>query len=80
MAEEPSPEAEREEVVVAEEPSVGGKRMRKRKYEGLDRKRHEIRHDFISDCILHFSVLYASSLIILNPNRNKYVYMCTALW
>ncbi len=65
MAEEPSPEAEREEVVVAEEPSVGGKRMRKRKYEGLDRKRHEISHASIfglsstSFCSLCLSVNYS---------------------
>ncbi len=67
-AEEPSPDAEREEVVVAEKPSVDRKRMRKRNLEGLDKKRHEIRHDFISDCLLHLSVLYVYQLIILNPN------------
>ena len=32
MAEEPSPDVEREEVAVAEKPSVDRKRMRKRKF------------------------------------------------
>ncbi len=42
--------------------------------EGLDRKRHEIRHDSISDCLLHLSVLYVYQLIIFNPNRT--IYLC----
>jgi len=57
-AEEPSPDVEREEVVVAEKPSVDRKRMRKREIGRSRQERHKIRHDFISDCLLHLSVLY----------------------
>ncbi len=78
-AEEPSPDAEREEVVVAGKPSVDGQRMRKTgNLEGLDRKRHRIRHGFILDCLLHLSVFYVFLLVIFNPNRK--IYLCTALW
>ncbi len=77
-AEEPSPDAEREEVVVAGKPSVDRKRMRKREFGRSRQERHEIRHDFISDCLLHLSLLYAHLLIILNPNRK--IHLCTALW
>jgi hypothetical protein len=77
-AEEPSPGAEREEVVVAGKPSVDRKRMRNREFGRSRQERDEIRHDFISDCLLHLYVFYAHLLIILNPNHR--IHLCTALW
>jgi hypothetical protein len=71
-AEEPSPDVEREEVV-AGKPSVDRKRMRKREFGRSRQERHEIRHDFISDCLLHLFVFCS-----FNPNRK--IHLFTALW